>query len=59
MESQKFRGLINRGENNCFINVVVQILWTIPEARALIMTKSHSHSSDLSCLNCEISVLII
>lgn len=59
METKKFRGLINRGENNCFINVVVQILWTIPEARTLIMSQSHSHSAGVSCLTCEISVFII
>lgn len=57
METNKFKGLCNRGENNCFINVVVQILWTVPEARAYLMSQTHSHQSSLSCLSCEISVI--
>ena len=52
----ELKGLQNKGENNCFINVVVQILWNLNEARETIINSSHSHTEQYQCITCEISV---
>ena len=51
------KGLQNRGENNCFINVIIQILWNIKDTRNQLISRSHSHESQISCITCEISVI--
>lgn len=51
------KGLQNKGENNCFINVVVQILWNIPETRNQLLSQTHVHENPTPCITCEISVI--
>lgn len=51
----EIRGLSNDGENNCYLNVLIQIFWNFPEIKQKILTKAHSHSST-PCVTCELSV---
>ena len=53
------KGLQNRGENNCFINVAIQTLWNLKDVRKKILSISHSHSKEIPCVTCEISVIFI
>jgi ubiquitin C-terminal hydrolase len=53
--STDLRGLQNKGENNCFINVVIQSLWNIKKLQESFVSNSHSHDCS-DCITCEISV---
>ena len=41
-----FKGLENKGENNCFINVVIQSLWHLASFRNTFVTCKHHRHSD-------------
>lgn len=56
MESPRLKGLQNKGENNCFINVVVQLLFSFKQVRESILSNTHNHPITVSCLTCELSV---
>ncbi|CAG9322515.1 USP54_2 [Blepharisma stoltei] len=62
------KGLKNRGENNCFLNVILQSLWNIEVLRNQLMSQTrHVHeksffeeSEDQNlCLKCEIEHLMV
>jgi uncharacterized UBP type Zn finger protein len=42
-----FKGLQNKGENNCYLNVVIQSLWHLASFRNNFVrhTKQHLHSN--------------
>ncbi|OQR99160.1 inactive ubiquitin carboxyl-terminal hydrolase [Thraustotheca clavata] len=51
------KGLTNYfGQNNCFLNVVIQSLWHLDSFRVLIRTLDHStlHNINQSCVLCEL-----
>ena len=50
-------GLENKGQNNCFINVVIQILWHMSEIRNQFINESHTHDKNALCITCEIIVI--
>ena len=54
-----FRNLL--GENNCFINVVIQALWHLNSFRNLITTISHKHTDSLqdACICCALKNLFV
>ena len=54
----KEKGLDNRfGENNCFLNVVIQSLWHLDSFRTkFIDWDSHKHQEDNNCVHCSLKV---
>lgn len=54
------KGLINKkGENTCFLNVVVQSLWHLPHFRERLLASCmlHNHEEDKLCLLCALGNL--
>ena len=43
MDKPRYKGLQNKGENNCFINSVVQIIWSLKDLRNLNIDSIHSN----------------
>ena len=41
-----FKGMGNRGENNCFLNVVIQSLWHLASFRNNFLSCQHHKHSD-------------
>ncbi|KDO34017.1 hypothetical protein SPRG_01291 [Saprolegnia parasitica CBS 223.65] len=49
------KGLTNyAGQNNCFLNVIIQSLWHLDSFRVLISTSDHVHGLGEACLLCEL-----
>ena len=57
MDKPRYKGLQNKGENNCFINSVVQIIWSLKDLRNQLILSSHTHKTQSLCISCEISVI--
>ena len=58
-ELEHNRGLQNKiGENNCFLNVVIQSLWHLEEFRKNFKRSTHYHinSSNEACIFCALEV---
>jgi len=52
------KGLVNRkGENTCFLNVVIQSLWHLKTFRAHIQDVTYDHQCTERCLLCALSML--
>jgi len=52
------KGLQNaRGENNCFLNVIVQSLWHLESFRVLLSTVVHVHAEHTFCIICALQEL--
>jgi len=50
------KGLENKpGQNNCFLNVVIQSLWHIEELRSLI-NQIDKHNHNKNCILCSLKV---
>ena len=56
--SMEFRGLKNEGENNCYLNVIIQVFWNFNELKNDFMSIIHAHA-EKDCISCEITVFII
>ena len=54
----EFRGLKNEGENNCCLNVIIQVFWNFNELKNDFMSIIHAHA-EKDCISCEITVFII
>ncbi len=56
--SRTTKGLENRfGENNCFLNVVIQSLWHLKEFRRNFKhQEKHNHPKDTACIFCALEV---
>src|SRR3990167_4966313 len=56
MSQELSKGLQNRaGENNCFLNVVIQSLWHVDSFRrrfGMWTDKQHHHTGNVSCVFC-------
>jgi len=51
------RGLDNPiGENNCFLNGVLQILWHVPSFRTAVLSTEHRGCRDDACVYCQVRV---
>eukprot|EP01104_Vermistella_antarctica_P001461 TRINITY_DN1150_c0_g4_i1.p1 TRINITY_DN1150_c0_g4~~TRINITY_DN1150_c0_g4_i1.p1 ORF type:complete len:130 (+),score=21.17 TRINITY_DN1150_c0_g4_i1:158-547(+) len=56
----KTKGLDNEfGENNCFLNVVIQALWHLKSFRTKYFGKNvqHKHIDSVSCVYCALQTL--
>ena len=68
MEAELYQSVVkglqnNRGENNCFLNVVIQSLWRLHSFRKKFLewtnhdcSDIHSQSSEITCVYCALTV---
>ncbi len=50
------KGLTNFGENNCFINVVIQSLWHLEPFRLKFTQEKERHRHEEHCVYCALEV---
>ena len=51
----EIRGLKNEGENNCYLNVIVQTFWNLAKLKSSLISVIHTHE-ETNCVTCELSV---
>lgn len=58
---EREKGLLNKkGENNCFLNVVIQSLYHLAPFRAAFLNQQeHFHESDETCVFCALKLIFI
>ena len=53
----EIHGLKNEGENNCYVNVIIQAIWNLYALREDLISIVHAHKSN-NCTLCELSVFL-
>jgi hypothetical protein len=48
------KGLKNEGDNHCFLNVVIQILWHLPSFRSTFISAAHQCHDNELCVCCSL-----
>lgn len=58
VSSSRRKGLRNElGQNNCFLNVIIQSIWHLSSFRTLISSASHRHREGTACILCTLQEL--